>query len=123
MVGGGKKDATYIASLFEPYLEVFEATCPTSVDYLSFDGAGNVQLAGRILQAKFPRIIVTHSAEHVILLYFQDCFSKLSILSAFQNLQGSWQGASHAIWLFRLGFFKNQERTWDGQMPPHNILL
>ena len=45
----------------EPYLEVFEATCPTSVDYLSFDGAGNVQLAGRILH------ILHHHLHHHIL--------------------------------------------------------
>jgi hypothetical protein len=83
---GGKKDAEYIASLFQPYIEMFEIESPNSVDYLSFDGAGNVQLAGKILAAKYPRIIVTHGAEHVISLFFQDCF-KLPLLSTLHKLE------------------------------------
>lgn len=67
---GGKKDATYIANLFQPHIGIFEEASPCSVDYLSFYGAGNVQLAGRILATRFPRIIVTHGAEHVISLFF-----------------------------------------------------
>lgn len=115
MVAGGKKDATYIAKLFEPYLEDFESTCPTSVDYLSFDGAGNVQLAGRVLQAKFPRIVVTHGAEHVISLYFQDCFSKLTILSAFHKMERKIYeilgGAHHTPY----ALFKNNSKLLYGK--------
>jgi hypothetical protein len=83
---GGKKDAEYIASLFEPYIEMFEKASPNSVDYLSFDGAGNVQRAARILAAKYPRIICTHGAEHVVSLFFQDFF-KLPLLSTLHKLE------------------------------------
>ena len=83
---GGKKDAKYISSLFEPHIRKFQAESANCVDYLSFDGAGNVQLAGRILAAKFPRIICTHGAEHVISLFFQDCF-KLPLLNTLHKLE------------------------------------
>lgn len=83
---GGKKDAEYIASLFQPHIEKFENASPNSVDYLSFDGAGNVQLAAGILAAKYPRIIITHGAEHVISLFFQDCF-KLPLLNTLHKLE------------------------------------
>ena len=83
---GGKKDAEYIAAIMEPYIKKLELACPGSVDYLSFDGAGNVQLAGRILAAKYPRIIVTHGTEHVVSLFFQDCF-KLPLFSALHKLE------------------------------------
>ena len=71
---GGKKDARYLASLFRPYIDDFETSNPKCVDFCTFDGAANVQKAGEILSAHYPRIVVSHGAEHVISLYFQDCF-------------------------------------------------
>ena len=85
--GGGTKDATYIANITQPYIDQLEKMCPNSVDYLSFDGAGNVQKAGRILAAKYPRIVVTHGAEHVISLFFHDCFTKLPLFSSLHKLE------------------------------------
>jgi hypothetical protein len=82
---GGKKDALYISSLFRPHIEDYEKESPYSVDYCSFDGAANVQKAGEILAAYFPRIVVTHGAEHVLSLFFQDCF-KLPILSVMSKI-------------------------------------
>jgi hypothetical protein len=85
MEKGGKKDATYIASLFRPHIDEYEKEYPNSVDYCSFDGAANVQKAGRILQAHYPRIVLTHGAEHVLSLFFQDVF-KLPILSVLSKI-------------------------------------
>ena len=79
---------TYIAGIIQPYIQAFENSSPKCVDYLSFDGAGNVQRAGNILAAKFPRIIVTHGAEHVLSLYFQDCF-KLSVEITIKRIETS----------------------------------
>lgn len=42
------------------------------VDILFFDGGSNFQLAGRIIQARFPRITVVHGLEHVLSLVFED---------------------------------------------------
>lgn len=85
MEKGGKKDARYIASIFRPHIDFFETTNPNCVDYCTFDGAANVQKAGEVLSAYYPRIICTHGAEHVISLFFQDCF-KSKVLHYFVKL-------------------------------------
>jgi hypothetical protein len=82
---GGKKDACYISGLFRPHINDYERECPNSVDFCSFDGAANVQKAGEILQAHFPRIVVSHGAEHVLSLFFQDAF-KLPILAVMSKI-------------------------------------
>jgi hypothetical protein len=112
MERGGKKDARHIASLFRPHIDKFESEFPNSVDYVTFDGAGSVQKAGDILAAHYPRIVVTHGAEHVVALYFDDMF-KLPILSTFNKLQkrayavlGS--GAMHAPHAIFMKFSKMQ---------------
>ena len=74
MADGGKKDARYIASLFRPHIDMFEELNPDCVDYCTFDGAANVQKAGEVLAAYYPRIVCTHGAEHVVSLFFKDCF-------------------------------------------------
>jgi hypothetical protein len=85
MEKGGKKDASYISSLFRPHIDEYEKEHPNSVDYCSFDGAANVKKAGRILQAHYPRIVLTHGAEHVLSLFFQDVF-KFPILSTLSKI-------------------------------------
>jgi hypothetical protein len=42
------------------------------IDLVFFDGASNVQKAGRILEAYNPLITSLHGAEHVVSLFFQD---------------------------------------------------
>jgi len=37
-----------------------------------FDGSGNVQNAGRILEAKFPKAYSFRGGEHVMLFLFSD---------------------------------------------------
>jgi len=63
---GGKKDSSYIASLFRPHIDKMESQNPNSIDMVYFDGASNVQKAGFVLEAKYPRIVVLHGAEHVV---------------------------------------------------------
>jgi len=51
-----------------------------------FDGASNVQNAGKTLRAFNPRITVGHGAEHVVSLFFSDVYTKVQsfmFLSAF----------------------------------------
>ena len=47
------------------------------VDMVYFDGASNVQKAGRILEQRFPRITSGSAAEHTTSLFFDDIFSKI----------------------------------------------
>jgi len=71
---GGKKDAKYIANCFLPLIKQFELESENMVDLALFDGASNVQKAGDVLAAIFPRMSVIHGAEHVISLFFGDVF-------------------------------------------------
>jgi hypothetical protein len=74
MEEGGKKDAKYIAGQFIPYIDACESEKKNVVDLVLFDGASNVQAAGQVLVACYPRITVLHGAEHVISLFFSDIF-------------------------------------------------
>jgi len=57
---GGKKDAKYIANHFLPLIKQFELESENTVDLALFDGASNVQNAGDVLAAIFPRMSVIH---------------------------------------------------------------
>ena len=62
LVAGGKKCSGYVASLFVPWFTALDPKS-TRIDSVFFDGASNVQKAGRLLQAQFPRVhinIVLH---------------------------------------------------------------
>ena len=69
MEEGGKKDAPYIAELFEVKVMEFDPNF-LCTDVFYFDGASNVQKAGQILMAKFPRTFCFHGGEHVVSLFF-----------------------------------------------------
>lgn len=71
LAGGGKKDASFIANLFEGYTKEFDKE-KKNTDIFFFDGASNVQKAGEVLVAKYPRAMVLHGGEHVISLFFDD---------------------------------------------------
>jgi hypothetical protein len=100
MQDGGKKDASYIARLFEEEVNKFDPT-HSFTDVFFFDGASNVQKAGQILMAKFPRTFCFHGGEHVVSLFFSSIAKiapiKVLILKTcrFYNVFGS--GANHAI--------------------------
>ena len=81
---GGKKDARYLADIVKPLITKMESErdmhnrrCTGIVDLVFFDGASNVQNAGKILQAFNPRITVGHGAEHVVSLFFSDVYNKI----------------------------------------------
>ena len=56
-------------------------------DLVVFDGASNVQKAGRILSIVFPRVTCIHGAEHVLSLFFDDIFKlpELDMLASFYS--------------------------------------
>ena len=47
-------------------------TMKTVFDVFAVDGASNMQKAGRIIQAAYPRATVIHGVEHVLSLVFED---------------------------------------------------
>ena len=44
-------------------------------DLCALDGAGNVQLAGRILKVAYPRMTLIHGVDHAIALLFKDVYT------------------------------------------------
>lgn len=135
---GGKKDATYIADIVKPLitqmekeLDVHNKRSPGIVDLVFFDGASNVQNAGRILQAFNPRITGGHGAEHVVSLFFSDVYLKVpefQKLSEFgkkaRNIFGSVRHIPKAIFEtysrqhnhgIYLGFIKPSECRMAGE--------
>jgi hypothetical protein len=117
--GGGKKDATYIAGLFKPHLKELDPQ-KALVDLVYFDGASNVQKAGNIIGAHYPRVTCLHGSEHVVSLFFGD-LSKLSAIKAFIRFYRrvyKWFGSgSHHV---PYAIFSNHVCTWMSVigMPP-----
>jgi hypothetical protein len=73
MQAGGKKDAPYIAEMFDKYVERLDPGKHQGLtDLFFFDGASNVQKAGRILAITCKTAHCLHGAEHVISLFFSD---------------------------------------------------
>jgi hypothetical protein len=68
---GGKKDCVFVASLFDPWVKKLDPLS-TRVDCVFFYGAANVQKAGRLLEAAYPRIHVQTCAAHAVSLFFSD---------------------------------------------------
>lgn len=75
MASGGKKDAAYIAGLYEEKVAEYDPL-KIHTDLFFFDGAGNMQKGGEVLTAKYPRAYCLHGGEHVVSLFFSD-ISKL----------------------------------------------
>ena len=116
-----KKDASYIASLVDPLILKLENEVDSNklrhtgiVDLVYFDGAKNVQNAGLILAAKYPRITVGHGAEHVVSLFFSDVFNhtkEYNALSKFYKVcRNIWGGVRHVP----SAIFKEHSRKHNG---------
>jgi hypothetical protein len=71
LAGGGKKDAPFVAQLFEGEVEQLDPQKKLT-NVFFFDGASNVQKAGEILEAINPGAYCLHGGEHVISLFFSD---------------------------------------------------
>ncbi len=69
MAKGGKKDASYIADLFEEKVMEYDPM-KTCTDVFVFDGASNVQKAGEVLMARLTCPFCLHGGEHVLSLFF-----------------------------------------------------
>jgi hypothetical protein len=69
-----------------PHFKMMESTHDESkralkgvVDLVLFNGASNVQKAGKILAIHYPPITVVHCAEHVTSLFFKDVYTNVSL--------------------------------------------
>jgi hypothetical protein len=62
--------------LFDPVVQKLDPL-QTRIDCVFFDGAANVQKAGRLLAAKYPRMHVQTCAAHCISLFFSDICNRL----------------------------------------------
>jgi hypothetical protein len=135
---GGKKDAKYIAKIIMPLIQLMESeedihkkTYSGLVDLVFFDGASNIQNAGKILRAFNPRITVGHGAKHVVSLLFADSYTKVKsfmLLSAFAkrvcNIFGAVRHSPSAMFKkysrqhncgVHLGFIKPSECRMAGE--------
>ncbi len=71
MSDGGKKDAIFIMEHFRRKVDEIDVDAKLT-DCFFFDGASNVQTAGAILCARYPRAMCFHGGEHVLSLFFSD---------------------------------------------------
>jgi hypothetical protein len=110
---GGKKDGKYIVGLLKPIISRINQTKDPNnqktnhwgvVDLVLFDGASNVQNAGKLVSITYPCITAVHGAEHVASLFFKDIFTKMPVfqcLSWFmkrcRNILGSTCHGPHSI--------------------------
>ena len=71
LADGGTKNATFICNRF---LDHFKRIDPHTsiIDVIMFDVASNVQLAGELLQIRYPKITVMRGVEHTVSLFFND---------------------------------------------------
>ncbi len=74
------------------------------VNLVLFDGASNVQNAGKLVSITYPCITIVHGAEHVVSLFVKDIFTKMPVfqcLSQFskwcRNIFGSTCHGPYAI--------------------------
>lgn len=95
---GGKKDGEYVANLFLHHIQKLEYDKKKQVrgvvDLAFFDGASNMQKAGAIMAAKFPRITCIQGAEHVVSLFFNDIF-KVSVRTVAKRFGTSTSATHH----------------------------
>jgi hypothetical protein len=141
MAKGGEKDAKYIAGFLKPIISRIKQTKDPSnqktdhrgvVGLVPFDGASNVQNAGKLVSITYPHITVDHGAEHVVSLFFKDIFTKMPVskcLSQFlkrcRNIFGSTRYGLHAIFKkhsimhiyhIYIGFIKISECRMAGEL-------
>ena len=71
MASGHKKDSPYIVNIFLHHINTHDPI-KNITDLLFFDGARNVQKAGKIIEATYPGTTCIHGAEHSVSLFFSD---------------------------------------------------
>ena len=70
LADGGTNNTTFICNRF---LDHFKQINPhkSIIDVIMFDGASNVQLAGELLQIRYPKITVMCRVEHTVSLFLK----------------------------------------------------
>jgi hypothetical protein len=113
MNSGGKKDASYIADMFSECIEELDPD-HSRLDVIIFDGASNVQKAGRLIEARYPKVSVLHGAEHVVSLFFSDVarlpLIKKVIIGYRRVYRVFGSGSMHAPY----AMFQKQASTFNG---------
>lgn len=134
MSSGGKKDAEYIAKLFLPHMKRLDPD-RRLIDLIFFDGASNVQKAGRILETHYPRASTMAGGEHITSLFFNDVskIKKIKLIIGLYRHIYKWFGSGthhqvHAVFrkqsmLFNNGRFVGLIRASDIRMAGHIIAL
>ena len=110
---GGKKDAQYIAQIFDEHIKALDPT-GVHLNAVLFDGASNVQKAGRVIEAKYPQVSVLHGVEHVVSLFFADVsklrFVQFLIMNYRRVYRVFGSGAMHAPY----AMFHRNTQTFNG---------
>ena len=71
LADSNKKDGTFICIQFFNDMKEIDPSKKIS-DIVMFDGASNVQLAGRLLKVNYPKLTVMRCVEDTVLLFFND---------------------------------------------------
>ena len=71
LADGGTNNSTFICNRFLDHFKIFDPH-KSIIDVIMFDGASNVQLAGELLQIRYPKITVMGGVEHTVSLFFND---------------------------------------------------
>ncbi len=74
VIDGKKKDAKFIGKFFKDKVEQWDPS-HCYIDYFFFDGAANIQKAGEILCAYYPRALCFPGGEHVCHCSLRTCQS------------------------------------------------
>ena len=113
MEEGGKKDAKYIAEIFCQHIDELDPK-GVHLNAVLFDGASNVQKAGRVIEAKYPQVSVLHGIEHVVSLFFADVarlpFLQFLILNYRRLYRVFGSGSMHGPY----AIFQKQALTFNG---------
>jgi hypothetical protein len=101
MVEGGKKDALYIANLFDQKVMEYNPL-KTCTDVFYFDGVSNVQMAGEVLMARFTCSFCFHGGKHVVSLFFSSIakIKLVKVLCLVFALSGYIQSIDSPFFLF-----------------------
>ena len=112
MQKGGKKDARFIARRFIPIIKSLDPTGLYS-DLVFFDGAHNVQNAGRVLEVVFPRMTCLKGVEHCVALIFSD-------LAKIPVVKDTILRQNRMYVVFSSGIFHAAHATFKGQSKSFN---
>jgi Protein of unknown function (DUF 659) len=113
MEAGGKKDAKYIADMFQEHISSLDPK-GIHLNAVLFDGASNVQKAGRVIEASYPQVSVLHGIEHVVSLFFSDLsklpFVRFLILNYRRVYRVFGSGSMHSPY----AMFQKNSQTFNG---------